>query len=131
MMGGKMNLQFLSANSKGLHTKYRWTGKALWMKLDFTVLVTDWVRGIRKTWETEGVSKMIIYSWFKMNLAIQPRHQQCAATLSIYYEQPSSVIGRILCVLFGEWYARWCINSMFRDTAKKLAQKSEQRGIHS
>jgi hypothetical protein len=130
MMGGKMNLQFLSANKKGLHTKYRWTGKALWMNLDFTVLVTEWVRGIRKTWETEGVSKMIIYSWFKMNLTIHQRQQQCAATLSVSYEQPLSVIGGLLCALFGKWYARWCISSMFRDTARKLAQNTDQRGTH-
>jgi hypothetical protein len=130
MIGGKMNFRFLSSNKKGLHSKYRWTGKTLWMNLDFTVIVTEWVRGIKKTWETEGVSNMIIYSWFKMNLTIQPGRQQCAATLSISYDQPLSFIGRVLCVVFGKWYARWCISSMFRDTARKLTQKSDQRGTH-
>jgi hypothetical protein len=37
MMGGKMNLEFLSSHKTELNTKYRWTGNVLWMQLDFTV----------------------------------------------------------------------------------------------
>jgi hypothetical protein len=33
------------------------------MKMDFTVEVTKWLKGIEKTWETIGEAKMIIYSW--------------------------------------------------------------------
>ena len=40
MMGGKMNLQFLTPHKTGLGTKYRWTGKVMWWPLDFTVEVT-------------------------------------------------------------------------------------------
>jgi hypothetical protein len=40
MMGGEMDLNFLSSNRTGLHTRYRWTGKVMWLHLDFTVEVT-------------------------------------------------------------------------------------------
>jgi hypothetical protein len=120
MMGGKMNLEFLSPNKTGLNTKYRWTGKVLWMMLDFTVLVTRWVKGKLKSWETEGVAKLILYSWFKMDLEVNGNQQQCTAQLSISYEKPKEFFNRILSFLLADWYCRWCLNNMLNDTEKKL-----------
>jgi len=45
-----------------LGSKYRWTGRMMGLKMDFTVTVTKWVAGIEKVWETIGEAKMIIYS---------------------------------------------------------------------
>jgi hypothetical protein len=72
MMGGKMDLTFLTPNKTGPHTKYRWTGKVLWWELNFTVEVVTWERGKEKVWETIGATKLIIYSWFRMNLNVWP-----------------------------------------------------------
>ncbi len=40
MMGGKLNLNFLTPNHTGLGSKYKWTGKIVGMTMDFTVEVT-------------------------------------------------------------------------------------------
>ena len=40
MMGSKLYLEYLTANHKGLGSKYRWTGTMMGMKMDFTVEVT-------------------------------------------------------------------------------------------
>ena len=121
MMGGKMNIEFLSANRCGLNTKYRWTGKVLWMILDFTVIVTDWVRGKEKSWETEGVAKLIICSWFRMNLAIEANnHSQTTARLSISYKKPNGFFNRLLSFVLADWYCRWCLKNMLNDAEKKL-----------
>ena len=40
MMGNKLQLQQLSENATGLHSKYRWFGKMMWHTMDFTVEVT-------------------------------------------------------------------------------------------
>ena len=120
MMGGKMELEFLTPHKTGLHTRYRWTGKALWWKLDFTVEVTKWIRGKEKTWETIGATKIILYSWFQMNLNIEPALDETIAYLSISYKQPVGVLNKILCFLLGDWYCRWCLNNMLSDTEKRL-----------
>jgi hypothetical protein len=112
MMGGKMNLEFLSSNKSGLNTKYRWTGKALWMVLDVTVLVTRWVRGKEKSWETQGIARMIIYSWFRMDLRVEGNLQQSTAHLSISYEKPKAFFNRILSFLVADWYCRWCLKNV-------------------
>jgi hypothetical protein len=120
MMGGKMDLEFLTPYKTGFHTKYRWTGKVLWWNMDFTVLVTNWIRGKEKTWETIGISKLIIYSWFRMNLKVGRDSTGTIALLSISYEKPKGFLNKILCFLVGNWYCKWCINNMLRETEKKL-----------
>ena len=39
MMGSKLNLQYLTTQKRGPGTKYRWTGKMMGMRMDFTVEV--------------------------------------------------------------------------------------------
>ena len=70
MMGGKLDLNFLTTNHTGLGSKYQWTGMVVGMTIDFTVEVTKWIKDKEKIWETIGDPKMIIYSWFRMNLEI-------------------------------------------------------------
>lgn len=124
MMGGKMNLEFISPDKKGLDTKYRWTGKVLWMELDFTVVVTKWIRSKEKSWETTGITKMIIYSWFRMDLKIEDNNPGTTAHLSITYEKPKGFFNAILSFLLADWYCRWCLNNMLNDTAKRLKSES-------
>jgi len=122
MMGGKMDFEFLTEQKKGLHTKYKWTGKVLWRDMDFTVSVTKWIRGKEKVWETIGITKLIIFSWFRMNLKIRKVPEGSAAHLSISYEKPSGLLNRILCFLLGSWYCKWCITNMLRDTETKITK---------
>jgi hypothetical protein len=121
MMGGKMNLEFLTVQKSGLNTKYRWTGKVLWMNLDFTVQVIKWIGEHEKTWETIGNPKMIIYSWFRMHLKVEKINAGSTASLSISYEKPNGLFNKIICFLFGHWYSRWCLKNMLNDTEKRLS----------
>ena len=124
MMGGKMDVEFLSANKTGLHTKYRWTGKVLWMIIDFTVVVTKWKIGKEKSWETEGLAKMIIMSWFRMDLTVTGNARKATATLSISYERPKRFLNRLLSFILADWYCRWCLKNMLNDTEKRLSASS-------
>lgn len=92
MMGSKLNLEYLTANHTGLGSTYRWTGKMMGMKMDFTVEVTKWVNGTEKTWETIGEARMIIYSWYRMHLLVRPKGNTTEAELSITYERPATII---------------------------------------
>lgn len=120
MMGGKMNLEFLSEHKTGLGTKYRWTGTVCGMMLDFTVQVTNWVKGREKTWETVGASKMIIYSWFQMHLYVEKAREGSMAHLSISYKRPKGSFERLLSFFLADWYGRWCLNNMLNDAENKL-----------
>jgi hypothetical protein len=120
MMGSKLDLNFLSDQRKGVNTKFRWTGTMMWLKMDFTVLVTKWVEGKEKVWETVGDAKMIIYSWYRMNLLVSPDENNTNAELSITYERPRGFINKILSFFLADVYCRWCLKNMLNDTGKLL-----------
>ena len=127
LMGGKMKMEFLSPQKKGLHTVYRWRGKVLWMPMDFTVEVTHWEKGKVKVWETIGPAKMIIYSWFQMQLKVKQVMEGSLAELCICYRPPNNILGRVLCFMLGDWYCRWRIMHMLRDAEKSLTASDPQR----
>ena len=120
MMGSKLQIEFLTKSHTGLGSTYRWTGRMVGMKMDFTVTVTKWIKGIEKTWETIGESKMIIYSWYRMHLLLTKKDNTTAAELSIAYEKPKGWFAKLISFLFADWYCNWCLKNMLTDAKPKL-----------
>lgn len=120
MMGSKLTLQFLTRNKTGRGSIYRWTGKMMGLPMDFTVEVTQWIDGREKVWETIGPAKMILYSWYRMNLVVSKAPGGAEASLSITYEKPKGLFNRILCFLFANLYCHWCLRKMLGDAKKTI-----------
>lgn len=120
MMGSKLNLEWLTEHKTGLHTKYKWTGKVAGMKMNFTVIVTEWENGKSKTWETTGTTKMIVISWYRMYLEIRPNADGTTTVkLGILYTIKKNPLGFCL----GRRYSMWCVKSMLDDTQKHFNNK--------
>lgn len=122
MMGTKLNLQYLTDHHTGLHTSYRWTGKMMGIRMDFTVLVTKWIPPLEKVWETVGESRLIIYSWYRMALQQKPGPNGTKAILSISYKKPKGFWNNLLSTLFADLYCIWCLRKMLTDAGKALNQ---------
>lgn len=122
MMGSKLQLEYLTSHHIGLGSKYRWTGKMMGMKMDFTVEVTKWIKDMEKIWETIGEAKMIIYSWYRMNLTVTPVENVTEAELSITYEKPKGWFAKIISFLFADWYCNWCLKNMLNDARSRVEQ---------
>lgn len=126
MMGSKLDLKFLTENHTGLGTKYRWTGRMMGLKMDFTVEVTKWIPGEEKVWETVDNPELIIYSWYRMYLKLTKFPTGTSAELSISYEKPNGLFYRLLSLLFADWYCRWCLKHMLEDAKGLLMKKVEK-----
>lgn len=123
MMGGKLHLEWLTTHMTGLGTKYRWTGKVVGMKMDFTVEVNQWIKNKEKTWGTIGEAKMIVISWFEMHLELTPTENNGTLVfLSIRYTKNK---GSLWSFLFGKRYAKWCVKSMLEDTQKHFKEQKK------
>ena len=129
MMGSKLKLQFLTSNKTGLGSRYRWSGKMMGLTMDFTVEVTRWIAGKEKVWETIGPAKLIIYSWYRMNLVVEDAGRATQAELSITYERPKGLFYKLLCVIFADWYCKWCLRQMLGDARKSLERKKTQHSF--
>lgn len=115
MAGSKLKIEWLSPNTTGLGAKYRWTGKVVGVKMDFTVEVSKWIKGREKVWGTIGAAKMIVIDSFEMHLTIVKEDNGTSKVkLSINYTKHRGVMG----FLFGKWYSKWCVKSMLKDTKK-------------
>jgi hypothetical protein len=115
MMGSKLEIEWLTSHKTGLGAKYRWKGKAIGMKMDFTVEVKKWIESKEKVWSTVGDTEMIVLSWFEMYLNTELANSLTKARLGINYTNPK---GSVLAFLFGRCYAKWCVKSMLRDTKR-------------
>jgi hypothetical protein len=123
MMGSKLELKQLSENATGLHSKFHWFGKIMGFKMDFTVLVTKWIKDKEKIWETVGTAKMIILKWYQMRLVISPEGQNTKAELSIAYTMPDNIFFRFISFFLAPWYANWCLKNMLHDSKINLEKK--------
>lgn len=124
MMGSKLELKQLSENTSGLNSKFRWYGQMLGFTLDFTVVVTKWIKNREKVWETVGEAKMIILQWYRMHLVVLPEGQYTRAELSIVYTKPTNPIFRIIALFLAPMYANWCLNNMLNDSKNSLEKPS-------
>jgi hypothetical protein len=122
MLGNKLELEQLSENDTGLHAKFRWYGKIVGLTLDFTVVVTKWIKNQEKVWETIGKAKMIILGWYQMGLIISPLNAGKAAKvkLSIVYTRPNNIFFQLLSFLLAPFYANWCLNNILIDSKNCL-----------
>lgn len=124
MAGSKLKIEWLSENKTGLGTKYRWTGKVVGMKMDFTVEVSKWVEGKEKVWGTVGDAKMIVIDWFEMYLVMTPQKDGTSKSkLSINYTKHKGLWGFLL----GKWYSKWCVKSMLKDTKKHFNEIQNEK----
>lgn len=131
MMGTNMQLTMLSKSRTGKGSRYRWKGRMMFLPVEFTTEITGWVENRERHLETVGVSKMIIYSWYSMDLSIVPAFSGCKVELSISYLPPENSFGKFLCSLFGDFFCRWCIRGMLKDIRKTLnAAPSKIKNVH-
>ncbi len=127
MMGSKLELKQLSENATGLNSKFRWFGKMMWFTMDFTVVVSKWIKDKEKVWETIGKAKMIIMSWYQMRLMISPDGQNTKAELSIAYSKPKNIFFKIIAFFIAPFYANWCLNNMLQDSKTFLETTSKKQ----
>jgi hypothetical protein len=124
MMGSKLELEQLSANSTGLNSKFWWHGKMMGFKMDFTVVATKWIEGKEKIWETVGKAEMIIMAWYQMHLVLSAEGQDTKAELSITYSKPKRIFFRCIAFFLAPLYANWCLQSMLEDSKQNLERIS-------
>lgn len=121
MIGSKLNLEFLTKNHTGFGSKYRWTGTMMGLLIDVAMEVTKWVPGVEKIWETIGEPKLIIYSWYRIQLIITDIPEGISqAELSITYKKPSRFFYKILSFFVADWYCKWCLKKMLADAKNNL-----------
>lgn len=112
MGGGQMSLELDAAGGRELGSHIRMTGTAFGLKLALDQVVVERTPPHSKTWQTVS-QRLLVIGEYAMGYQIEPRSEGAHLTVWIRY---NSAPNRLLGLLGGKMYARWCVDQM-RDAA--------------
>ena len=117
---GKMEtvLDAQSGQSVGSHIVLRGRVFGIQLHLDEVVTVREPPR--HKTWETTGKPRLLVIGPYRMGFDLTPDGSSTRLRVAIDYELPPTGLSRLLGLLFGRWYARWCTRRMVQEARLAL-----------
>jgi hypothetical protein len=71
-------------------------------------------------WETVGTPRLFVIGKYSMGVQIERENGASRLRVFIDYELPSGPITRWLGRMFGGVYARWCVDQMLIDVARRF-----------
>lgn len=123
MAGSSMRIELDSKEGKAIGAEIILRGAIMGIPLFIREVVSDRQPPIRKLWETVGTQKMIILDQYRMGFEISPRGRDSFITVSIEFALPNSLGRKILGLLLGKVYARWCTQNMANCAAHHFSRK--------
>lgn len=124
MMGGRMFYEFDAGRGRSVGSIIGMGGNFLWFNLFVEEAITEHERPHRKTWQTRGLPRLIIIGAYRMGFEIVEAGAASRLRVFIDYDQPTSLIGKLLGALFAPMYARWCVQRMAEDAKRTFASGS-------
>ena len=116
MMGGRLDVETLTESRTGKGAAYRLTGKVLWIPIDVTETVTEWIKDREKRWHTVGEQKMIVMSRYEMHFVLTPtKNGWTHVFFEIEYNLPNSLLASLIGRLLAQKYADWCLRRVTED----------------
>lgn len=117
MAGSSMKIELDAKEGKELGAEIILRGSMMGIPVFVREVISERNPPLKKVWETVGEQKMIIIEQYRMGFEIETRGASSTLKVFIDYSLPKSPAQRILGVLFGKIYARWCTERMAKDAA--------------
>lgn len=121
MAGASMSTQIDEGKFQKVGSQLHMEGKILGVKIFLDEAVTKREPPDLKVWETVGSLRLVVIGPYQMGFEVEPNDDKSTLKLFIDYQMPKS---RLLGQLFGGWYAKWCLNQMFKGVENHLKTKS-------
>lgn len=117
MMGSRMKTTIDNDHFQKVGSHLQMEGNVLGMNLFLDEVVTKRISPKIKVWETVGKPKLLVVGDYQMTVNISPKNSGSLLTVSIDYDLPET--NKWLGVLFGRFYARWCVGLMVNGMSKQ------------
>ncbi|MGL4280459.1 MAG: SRPBCC family protein [Albidovulum sp.] len=121
MLGGTMGYDLGPERGRGLGARIDLRGSVLGIRLSADQRVIEYDPPRRKVWETAPEVQLLAIGAYRLGFAITPEGPGSRLDVFIDYDLPKGWFGRILGLLLGGLYARWCVESILRDAATARA----------
>lgn len=118
MLGSRMEIYLDQAGARTIGSKFGFKGAILGIPLAVDEVVTQREPSQKKVWETIGEPKLWVIGRYRMGFEITPETNAAQLRVFIEYALPQAGLQRVLGVLFGNFYARWCTKRMVGDAQR-------------
>ena len=102
---------------RGAGTHIALRGRVFGIGLSVDETVTRYETPFLKEWETTEEPRLLVIGRYRMAFHTTPDSDGTQLRVTIDYNHPASAFPRLLGVLFGGMYARWCTSQMVSDAA--------------
>jgi hypothetical protein len=125
MAGSSMNFAFDQGRGRTLGSRIGMSGKVLGIALEMSEIVIERDPPRRKVWQTEGEPRLLVIGAYRMGYDIAPKGPGSRLGVFIEYDLPAWP-WRLLGLIAGRVYARWCVRAMANDAARTIAACSHR-----
>jgi hypothetical protein len=119
MMGSKMSIETDELEGRAIGSKVTMHGRMLGMRLSLSEVVIERTPPTRKVWRTEDTD-LIVIGAYTLGFELHEKGPATALGVFIDYDLPATGLGRLLGVLFGSTYAKWCTEKIACDAARSF-----------
>jgi hypothetical protein len=119
MLGGAMRYAFDAGEGRSVGAVIKMSGDVLGFSVGLEEVITERTP-MRKVWETRGETNLLVIGPYRMGFDITPAGEGAELRVFIDYDLPQRGAGRVLGALFGAVYARWCVEHMANDAARRF-----------
>lgn len=109
---------------RGIGTHITLRGRVFGFRLTVEETVTRYEPPVLKEWETTVEPRLLVIGNYRMAFITSTEEKGIKLRVMIDYNRPSSRIPRLLSVLFGRAYARWCTSQMVNDAIRACRSSS-------
>ena len=88
------------------------TGRVLGIRLSVEEVVTERNPPRSKVWKTVGSPRLLVIGHYRMGFEISAQGDASLLRVFIDYALPDAAPARWLGLLFGRFYAKWCVGQM-------------------
>ena len=127
MAGSSMHYEFDAARGRETGARVRISGSFLGLRLQIDEMVDDREPPSRKSWRTVDAQRMWVIAAYRMGFSVDATRGGSRVTLFVDYALPPSGVGRVLGLLFGARYARWCVRSMLAAATRRFTSEHAQQ----
>jgi hypothetical protein len=122
MLGSRMELRLDAARGRAVGSRIQLVGQILGVPIAVDEVVTERTPPKRKTWETQGVPRLLVIGPYRMGFELSPTASSGVVQLRVFieYALPDGR-ARWLARLLGPAYARWCVRRMAKDGTRRFS----------
>jgi hypothetical protein len=118
---GKMDTQLDERRGRAVGSHIVLKGRVFGIRLFLDEVVIEREPPHKKSWETVGAPRLLVIGAYRMGFVLVPEGADAKLRVAIDYQLPAKGISRLLGVLFGRAYAKWCVRQMAEDASHSFA----------